>query len=138
MKRCRNYTSFQRSRRPCSFSQRLPSPPAVSLWSSVSHSFDAYPLDRAAPQISSLANWNHQKIRYFSEPPAVHPSLIPSTVVDGGERTVALGAENAGQAQIVTDPQNRSVCKAYSMMQMQGHSTLSQLLTPWTLSQQAI
>lgn len=25
-----------------------------------------------------LQDWNHQKIPYFSEPPEVHPSLIPS------------------------------------------------------------
>ena len=50
-----------------------------------------------------LMDWNHQKIPYYSVPPDVHPSLIPSTVVDGGARTVAPGAENVGQAQIVTE-----------------------------------
>ncbi|KZT65722.1 P-loop containing nucleoside triphosphate hydrolase protein [Daedalea quercina L-15889] len=50
-----------------------------------------------------LTDWNHQKIPYYSIPPDVHPSLIPSTVVDGGERIVAPGAENVGQAQIVTE-----------------------------------
>ncbi|KAH9916471.1 P-loop containing nucleoside triphosphate hydrolase protein [Fomitopsis serialis] len=49
-----------------------------------------------------LNDWNHQKIPYYSVPPDVHPSLIPSTVVEGGERTVAPGAESVGQAQIVT------------------------------------
>lgn len=48
-------------------------------------------------------DWNHQKIPYFSIPPTVHPSLVPSTVVEGGERTIAPGAENVGQAQIVTE-----------------------------------
>ncbi|OCH85868.1 P-loop containing nucleoside triphosphate hydrolase protein [Obba rivulosa] len=50
-----------------------------------------------------LMDWNHQKIPYFSVPPTVHPSLVPSTVVEGGERTIAPGAENVGQAQIVTE-----------------------------------
>ena len=50
-----------------------------------------------------LMDWNHQKIPYYSVPPDVHPSLIPSTVVDGGARTVAPGAESVGQAQIVTE-----------------------------------
>ncbi|PCH34588.1 nucleoside triphosphate hydrolase protein [Wolfiporia cocos MD-104 SS10] len=59
--------------------------------------------DLIAAARTVLTDWNHQKIRYFSEPPAIHPSLIPSTVVEGGERTVAPGAENVGQAQIVTE-----------------------------------
>ncbi|KAH9840568.1 P-loop containing nucleoside triphosphate hydrolase protein [Rhodofomes roseus] len=50
-----------------------------------------------------LTDWNHQKIPYCSVPPDVHPSLIPSTIVEGGERTVAPGAESVGQAQIVTE-----------------------------------
>lgn len=50
-----------------------------------------------------LTDWNHQKIPYYSEPPNIHPSLIPSTVVESGERTVAPGAETVGQAQIVSE-----------------------------------
>ncbi|KAJ3575323.1 hypothetical protein NP233_g1179 [Leucocoprinus birnbaumii] len=51
-----------------------------------------------------LNDWNHQKIPYFSEPPALHPSLIPSTISGGnGEApSIAPGAENVGQAQIVS------------------------------------
>ncbi|TFK38498.1 P-loop containing nucleoside triphosphate hydrolase protein [Crucibulum laeve] len=45
-------------------------------------------INSAARQI--LSDWNHQKIPYFSEPPTVHPSLIPST-----------GETNVGQAQIL-------------------------------------
>lgn len=33
-------------------------------------------LDAAAYQV--LTDWNHQKIPYHSEPPPIHPSLIPS------------------------------------------------------------
>ncbi|KAL6310264.1 P-loop containing nucleoside triphosphate hydrolase protein [Sparassis latifolia] len=54
----------------------------------------------AARQI--LTDWNHQKIPYFSAPPTIHPSSLPSMVVDDGQRTVAPGAENVGQAQIVS------------------------------------
>ncbi|KZT03079.1 P-loop containing nucleoside triphosphate hydrolase protein [Laetiporus sulphureus 93-53] len=50
-----------------------------------------------------LTDWNHQKIPYYTVPPTVHPSLIPSTVKAGGELTVAPGAENVGQAQIVSE-----------------------------------
>ncbi|KAK0201211.1 P-loop containing nucleoside triphosphate hydrolase protein [Desarmillaria ectypa] len=50
----------------------------------------------AARQI--LTDWNHQKIPYFSVPPTVHPSSIPSTI---NATTIAPGAENVGQAQIV-------------------------------------
>ncbi|KAJ7733733.1 P-loop containing nucleoside triphosphate hydrolase protein [Mycena maculata] len=49
-----------------------------------------------------LTDWNHQKIPYFSEPPAVHPSLIPSTVGSGATATIAPGAEQVGQAQILS------------------------------------
>ncbi|KAJ7497230.1 P-loop containing nucleoside triphosphate hydrolase protein [Mycena latifolia] len=68
-----------------------------------------------------LTDWNHQKIPYFSEPPAIHPSLIPSTgtylslvsilwlnsvhqstVGSGATATIAPGAEQVGQAQILT------------------------------------
>ncbi|RPD68714.1 P-loop containing nucleoside triphosphate hydrolase protein [Lentinus tigrinus ALCF2SS1-7] len=54
----------------------------------------------AARQI--LADWNHQKIPYFSSPPELHPSLVPSTV-PGASNQVAPGAETVGQAQIVTE-----------------------------------
>lgn len=39
-----------------------------------------------------LNDWNHQKIPYFSEPPVIHPSMLPSET---------LGAEAVGQAQIL-------------------------------------
>ncbi|OJT11715.1 Guanine nucleotide-binding protein-like 3 -like protein [Trametes pubescens] len=54
----------------------------------------------AARQV--LMDWNHQKIPYFSTPPSVHPSLIPSTV-PGGSHQIAPGAETVGQAQIVAE-----------------------------------
>ncbi|KAI0327889.1 P-loop containing nucleoside triphosphate hydrolase protein [Cubamyces sp. BRFM 1775] len=54
----------------------------------------------AARQV--LTDWNHQKIPYFSVPPTVHPSLVPSTV-PGSSNQIAPGAENVGQAQIVTE-----------------------------------
>ncbi|KAI0746018.1 P-loop containing nucleoside triphosphate hydrolase protein [Earliella scabrosa] len=54
----------------------------------------------AARQI--LTDWNHQKIPYFSNPPEIHPSLIPSTV-PGNSSQVAPGAETVGQAQIVSE-----------------------------------
>lgn len=51
-----------------------------------------------------LNDWNHQKIPYFSNPPTIHPSLIPSTVAtSSGEQVIAPGAENVGQARIVTE-----------------------------------
>ncbi|KAG6810954.1 hypothetical protein H0H92_009657 [Tricholoma furcatifolium] len=54
-----------------------------------------------------LQDWNHQKIPYFSEPPAIHPSLIPSVVPTylnpSDAPMIAPGAENVGQAQIVTE-----------------------------------
>ena len=55
----------------------------------------------AARQI--LTDWNHQKIPYFSTPPTVHPSLVPSTVPGTEGAQVAPGAENVGQAQIVSE-----------------------------------
>jgi nuclear GTP-binding protein len=39
-----------------------------------------------------LMDWNHQKIPYFSVPPTVHPSSMPSATT---------GAETVGQAQIL-------------------------------------
>lgn len=52
-----------------------------------------------------IADWNQQKIPYFSEPPQIHPSLIPSVVqtASGAEPLIAPGAEQVGQAQIVTE-----------------------------------
>ena len=50
-----------------------------------------------------LTDWNHQKIPYFSTPPTVHPSLVPSTVPGTEGAQVAPGAENVGQAQIVSE-----------------------------------
>ncbi|KAF9005046.1 P-loop containing nucleoside triphosphate hydrolase protein [Cyathus striatus] len=59
-------------------------------------------LNAAARQV--LSDWNHQKIPYFSEPPTVHPSSIPSVVATGvGAPVIAPGAENVGQAQIITE-----------------------------------
>ncbi|KAJ7590969.1 P-loop containing nucleoside triphosphate hydrolase protein [Mycena floridula] len=53
-----------------------------------------------------LMDWNHQKVPYFSTPPAIHPSLIPSTIqtghTDSAVSMIAPGAENVGQAQILT------------------------------------
>ncbi|KAG6833960.1 hypothetical protein H0H87_007971 [Tephrocybe sp. NHM501043] len=52
-----------------------------------------------------LQDWNHQKIPYYSEPPAIHPSLIPSVVPTNPNSSstpvIAPGAENVGQAQIL-------------------------------------
>lgn len=56
-------------------------------------------LTSSARQI--LTDWNHQKIPYYSEPPVLHPSLIPSTI--SGSQAIAPGAETVGQAQIVTE-----------------------------------
>jgi len=39
----------------------------------------------------------------MSTPPVTHISSIPSTVRSGGDRVIAPGAENVGQAQIVTE-----------------------------------
>ncbi|KAF6762499.1 hypothetical protein DFP72DRAFT_1164431 [Ephemerocybe angulata] len=53
-----------------------------------------------------LADWNAQKIPYHSEPPTVHPSLIPSTMPTNPsgavEPIIRPGAEQVGQAQILT------------------------------------
>ncbi|KJA18946.1 hypothetical protein HYPSUDRAFT_56903 [Hypholoma sublateritium FD-334 SS-4] len=62
-------------------------------------------LNSAARQV--LSDWNQQKIPYFSSPPTIHPSLIPSTIPatrNGDEApTIAPGAENVGQAQILSE-----------------------------------
>lgn len=50
-----------------------------------------------------LTDWNHEKIPYMSTPPTTHLSSIPSTIRSGGDRVIAPGAENVGQAQIVTE-----------------------------------
>ncbi|KAK7057290.1 Proteophosphoglycan ppg4 [Favolaschia claudopus] len=50
-----------------------------------------------------LTDWNHQKIPYFSEPPTVHPSSIPSTIGSGATVAIAPGAEQVGQAQILSE-----------------------------------
>lgn len=55
----------------------------------------------AARQV--LTDWNHEKIPYMSVPPTTHVSSIPSTVRNGGDRIIAPGAENVGQAKIVTE-----------------------------------
>jgi len=39
----------------------------------------------------------------MSTPPTTHISSIPSTFRSGGDRIIAPGAENVGQAQIVTE-----------------------------------
>ncbi|KAF8642087.1 hypothetical protein AX16_009703 [Volvariella volvacea WC 439] len=59
-------------------------------------------LNSAARQV--LTDWNHQKIPYYSEPPSIHPSLIPSLVsTDGQALVIAPGAENVGQAKILNE-----------------------------------
>ncbi|THH31687.1 hypothetical protein EUX98_g2494 [Antrodiella citrinella] len=50
-----------------------------------------------------LNDWNHQKIPYCSEPPAIHPSSIPTTVSTAEGAVIAPGAENVGQARIITE-----------------------------------
>lgn len=47
-------------------------------------------------------DWNHEKIPYVSTPPAIHISSIPSAIRTRGDCVIAPGAENVGQAQIVT------------------------------------
>lgn len=54
----------------------------------------------AARQV--LMDWNHQKIPYFSIPPNVHPSSVPSTIPSAGDGVIAPGAENVGLVKIVT------------------------------------
>ncbi|KAI0288760.1 P-loop containing nucleoside triphosphate hydrolase protein [Russula brevipes] len=53
----------------------------------------------AARQV--LIDWNNQKIPFFSEPPAIHATHIPSMIPGSGGQ-VAPGAETTGQAQIVS------------------------------------
>ncbi|KAI0067448.1 P-loop containing nucleoside triphosphate hydrolase protein [Artomyces pyxidatus] len=55
----------------------------------------------AARQV--LSDWNHQKIPFYSHPPTVHPSQIPTMVTSNTNApTIAPGAEHTGQAQILT------------------------------------
>lgn len=56
----------------------------------------------AARQV--LVDWNHHKIPFFTEPPALHAAHLPSTMPvrgSGGLAQVAPGAEMTGNAQIV-------------------------------------
>ena len=50
-------------------------------------------------------DWIHQNIPYFSAPPAIHPSMIPSTIQStaGGSAAIAPGEETVSQAQIFTE-----------------------------------
>ncbi|TCD70345.1 hypothetical protein EIP91_003696 [Steccherinum ochraceum] len=50
-----------------------------------------------------MNDWNHQKIPYYSEPPTIHPSSIPTTVATAQGNVVAPGAENVGQARIINE-----------------------------------
>ena len=63
-----------------------------------------------------IHDWNAHKIAYFSTPPAVHPSAMPSTVsgevaakygltdrMEGDTGVIVPGAEDVGSAQIVTE-----------------------------------
>ncbi|KAF8558360.1 P-loop containing nucleoside triphosphate hydrolase protein [Imleria badia] len=60
--------------------------------------------DMLATARQVLMDWNHQKIPYFSVPPAIHPSMIPSMIPStAGGSAVAPGAETVGQAQILTE-----------------------------------
>jgi nuclear GTP-binding protein len=47
-----------------------------------------------------LSDWNHHKIPFFSVPPTIHPSLLPSLTAQGD---VAPGAEAVGQARILQE-----------------------------------
>ncbi|TFK22857.1 hypothetical protein FA15DRAFT_671103 [Coprinopsis marcescibilis] len=61
-------------------------------------------LNAAARNI--LTDWNQQKISYYSQPPEIHPSLIPSKVQSGSgdpAPTIAPGAEQVGQANILNN-----------------------------------
>ncbi|KAF7321329.1 Proteophosphoglycan ppg4 [Mycena kentingensis (nom. inval.)] len=63
-------------------------------------------LKGGTPDITATAkqiinDWNHQKIPYYSEPPTIHPSSIPSTMGSGATTTIAPGAEQVGQAKIL-------------------------------------
>ncbi|THH01610.1 hypothetical protein EW026_g1109 [Hermanssonia centrifuga] len=47
-----------------------------------------------------ITDWNHHKIPYFTIPPTIHPSSLPAMTASG---EVAPGAEDVGQARIVTE-----------------------------------
>ncbi|EKM60576.1 uncharacterized protein PHACADRAFT_246589 [Phanerochaete carnosa HHB-10118-sp] len=47
-----------------------------------------------------LTDWNHHKIPFFSVPPTIHPSMLPSMTAGGQIRS---GAEDVGQARIVQE-----------------------------------
>lgn len=47
-----------------------------------------------------LTDWNHHKIPFFSVPPTIHPSMLPSMTAEGQVRP---GAEDVGQARIVQE-----------------------------------
>ncbi|KAF8882975.1 hypothetical protein BD779DRAFT_1647825 [Infundibulicybe gibba] len=51
-----------------------------------------------------LTDWNQQKIPYFSIPPSIHPSSMPSLVSNSAATapTIAPGAELVGHSQILT------------------------------------
>jgi len=49
--------------------------------------------DLAAVAIQVMRDWNNSKIPYYTEPPVIHPSQMPSA---------APGAENVGEMTIVT------------------------------------
>ncbi len=47
-----------------------------------------------------VTDWNHHKIPYFTIPATIHPSSLPAMTASG---EVAPGAEDVGQARIVTE-----------------------------------
>lgn len=50
-----------------------------------------------------LVDWNHHKIPFFSEPPALHAAHVPSTMPRArAPAQVAPGAETTGNAQFVS------------------------------------
>ena len=56
----------------------------------------------AARQV--LIDWNHHKIPFYSDPPTLHASHVPSTLhLKNGTEQVAPGAEMTGYAQIVDE-----------------------------------
>jgi nuclear GTP-binding protein len=79
----------------------ISSPPFSLLqnWNTLSFSQGGTP-DILAAARQVLIDWNHQKIPFFSEPPALHAAQLPSTI-SGSSGQVAPGAESTGHAQIV-------------------------------------
>ena len=56
----------------------------------------------AARQV--LIDWNHHKIPFYSDPPTLHASHVPSTIhLNDGTEQVVPGAEMTGCAQIVSE-----------------------------------